>query len=173
MKIAGSEFEVEEMLFLPALVLFFGMIFIGAWNFSADSALFPIMISAPALVFLAVYVLRGLLPPRMQVAITRNDRFAIGKKPEKLAGEGADGAGNPWDAYVIFAFTAMFALLAYLLGFYISAVLSVAAYTALVRHDLARAVPVGLVVAAVALSLIYIFDSAFGHRYAQGLWVSL
>ena len=40
MKIAGSEFEVEEMLFLPALVLFFGMIFIGAWNFSADYPLF-------------------------------------------------------------------------------------------------------------------------------------
>ncbi|MCI2395025.1 hypothetical protein [Aliiroseovarius sediminis] len=170
MKIAGHTFKIEEVLLCLAMAVFFTVILIGSWQFSAESALFPMMLSVPALILVALYAFQGVLPAAVRQAISSSDRFAIGKKPEGVVSEGGDE--NVARVYFVFAFTAAFAVLAWAVGFYLAALLSIATYLTKTRSEISQLTVVAMILAVLALGMIYLFDTAFGHHYGRGAWLS-
>ncbi len=170
MKIAGHNFKIEEVLLCLALAVFFAFILIGARQFSAESALFPMMLSAPALVLVALYAFQGALPAGLRRAISSSDRFAIGKKPDQIASEGSED--DNFEVYFIFAFTAAFAVLAWAFGFYLAALLAIAVYLAKTRSEITRLTVAAVVLIVLAIGMIYLFDTAFGHYYGRGALMS-
>lgn len=170
MKIAGRNFTIEEALLCLVMAVFFAGILIGAWQFSAESALFPLMLSIPALVLVALYAFQGLLPAAVARAISSSDRFAIGKKPDDVPSEGE--SENIADVYFVFGFTAAFSVLAWAIGFYLAALVAIAAYLVRTRSEIGRMAIVAVVLAVLAIGMIYLFDSAFGHYYGRGALLS-
>ena len=174
MKLAGREFTLEELTLCFALLLFFAGIFVGAWQFNADSALFPIMLSVPGLLLLALYMMQGALPDAVQRAISSSDRFAIGNRPGGAPDE--SGTGTPsgkTGVYFIFVFTAGFAVAAWAVGFYLAACLAIAAYLYRSRAEIGGIAVIAGILAVIAFGMIFTFDSAFGHHYAEGAFLSL
>lgn len=171
MKLAGKTFTPEELVLCLALFVFFAGIFAGAWRFNADSALFPIMLSVPGLLLLALYMVQGALPDGVRRAISSSDRFAIGNKPG-ISGE-QDAPPDEADVYFIFIFTAGFAIAAWAVGFYLAACLAIGAYLYRSRAGIGTIPVIAAILAVIAFGMIFTFDSAFGHHYADGALLSL
>jgi hypothetical protein len=183
MKIAGKTFPLEEFVFCVVLIGFFVWIMAGASSYSEEATLFPYMLSIPGLVLMVLYLFRGLLPERLERVITMSDQFAIGKsaatthKPRKTdrgetAGDDGPTVRQLLQPYVIFVFTAGYGVLAWAVGFYAASIAAVLVYVALVRRDVRRAPVIATILLVFALATTAVFDSAFGHHYGRGAFLS-
>lgn len=180
MKFANSTFEYEEVFFILAIAAFFSMVFFGAFDFNREAGLFPIMISAPALLLLLVYIFRGLLPARVGQAISSNDRFAIGKRESadnngvnQQEGANTDKAAFDLRIYYVFGFTTGFTLAAYLFGFYAAVCLLVGVYMLSSRKEISYGSVGGLLLIVGLMAVIYLFDTAFGYHFEEGILLSI
>lgn len=167
MKIAGRDFTREELCFCLGLAVFFGGLLIGARSFHADSALFPIMLSVPALILIALYFFQGLLPQGLRRAIAGRDRFAISRKNDAEKND-AVIEPTPPGVWFIFAFTAGVTLLAWAFGFYVAALLAIVVYLFKSRAAFGAIGLPAVFLALIILGMIFLFDRAFGHYYASG-----
>ena len=176
MKLAGRAFTPEELALCFVFFVFFAGIFAGAWQFNADSALFPIMLSVPGLLLLALYMMQGALPDGVRRAISSSDRFVIGNKPSVSSVSGEHDTKTPPDetgVYFIFVFTTGFAVAAWAVGFYLAACLAIGAYLYRSRAGIGGVPVIAAVLVVIAFGMIFTFDSAFGHHYADGALLSL
>lgn len=183
MKIAGKSFSREELALCLGLMAFFSGILIGAFAYSYEAALFPFMLSVPGLVLMLLYLFRGALSERIERVIMTNDTFAIGMAPEVKTPELKSDDQAPahqdqpsflkaFRPYFVFIYTGGFALLAWAVGFYAASIVAVLTYVAVVRKELEHVAVVGGVILVFALGTTVVFDSAFGHHYGQGEFLS-
>lgn len=138
-------------------VVFFAMIFMGAWHFSMESFIFPVFLSATGLILLLLFVLEPTFMP-IQTHTKQDTKIETSKQNH----DAQNGV------YAVFVYTGIFAGLAYLFGFYIASVASIVLYVYWVRKSFASIASALIILCIVILGLVYMFDTSFGHYYANG-----
>lgn len=71
--------------------------------------------------------------------------------------------------YFVLGFSALFPILAYGFGFYVSTVLSITLYMVVVRRSVRHPVLMGCFLIALLLAFVYVFDLAF--HFERGVWL--
>ncbi len=151
--------KIEKIGLTAFFVLFFGMIFIGSWSFSAESFMFPAFLSGTALIL----VLLSILHPYLPIHTSSNDM------DDAKPGTWQRPTVQKRNMYFIFLYTGVFSVLAYVFGFYIAAVISICGYVYFVRQSFNNNLWALVILCVVVLGLVYVFDMSFGHYYANGV----
>lgn len=140
--------EAREGLFILLLLAFFLFIFTGALSFPADARLFPVVLSAPCI--LSCLVLLG-----RQIRAFRREKTEAAAKPIRLR------------SVFPFAFSALYFLLAYVLGYYLATLLVLLLVPPYLGYRSAKGILVNAVL--VFLLVIVVFNLLLKLRCYPGL----
>ncbi|MBW1613082.1 MAG: hypothetical protein JRJ57_03725 [Deltaproteobacteria bacterium] len=173
MKIGKSFYTVEELLLLIILLGFFIVIFVGSFNYRPAARFFPLLLSIPGTILVLLFLLRGYLPDSVRTLMTGLGGFGIGS-PEGQNHKRVDNqvTTSSRRSYLIFAFTISYILFSYLSGFYFSTLIHLGTYLYATRRIRIYQLITNILLIVVLISLVYVFDVAFGFHFNEGILFS-
>ena len=184
MKPDKPQYHPEELVLVFLLLFFFLSVFIGSFSFRPEARFFPLVLSTPGLVLVALYLIRRFLPETINVIIEGESGFAIGKRDREEIGqqiertESAEADADlrdetdiaPWiKSYLIILFSILYIAVSYLIGFYISTIAALTAYFYISKRRTGRFILGNVLLCVLLLGIVYIFDTAFGHHFGLGV----
>ncbi len=178
MEVAKSKYKIDEFILCLSLAIFFLSMIIGALNFAPSAQFFPLFLCVPGFVLTVLYIFRGWLSPGTVSLMAGSDGF-LERSASSTSGRAADkkrGAEEQFSAskaYMLFGFTYAFMLTAFLVGFYLSILLSLSLYLYVNRTFNAQTFKGNIVLILFLLATVYVFDTAFGYHFNRGLLLSV
>ena len=183
MKPDKPRYNIEKSALELFFLFSFLVVFVGSFNYSPESRLFPLFVSTPGLIMAGLYLVRRVLPQTIRIAmegklensVQARESEEISRKPEEtVAAEQADTdeetkASPTMRSYLIILFSMLYMLLSYLIGFYISTVVLLPVYFYFSNRRTWRSMPGNICLCLLLLAIVYTFDSGFGHHFGVGV----
>lgn len=178
-KIGQAEYSIHEIILLIFSLCFFAMLFIGAFEFGWMGRIFPLGVGGAGLFLTLLYLISGFLPPGFNEVMSRDTEFQLfGLIPEQ--GQEAEvsqkQSSEDWTfkiekSYFVIALFALFIIISWLFGFYISTFIISVTYLSLYgkasRYPL-RSIIYKILLVIILIGGVYIFDLSFGHDFMEG-----
>lgn len=177
MKIAKSEYKIDELILCLCMAIFFLAMIIGAANFAPSAMFFPMFLCIPGFVLIVAYMFRGWLPSKTRSLMAGSDGFlehseGLPADPEDDQDGGADKEISVSKSYMLFGFTYAFILVSFLAGFYLSILIFLSLHLYFSRTFKASALWGNIALILVLLATVYVFDTAFGYHFNEGRLLS-
>lgn len=177
MKIAKSEYKIDELILCFSIAIFFLAMIIGAATFAPSAMFFPMFLCVPGFILIVLYIFRGWLPSRVRRLMAGSEGFL--ERSENMQTAAADAHDDHPEkvftvskAYLLFGFTYAFILVSFLAGFYLSILIFLILHLYFSRTFNRQALGGNVVLILVLCVTVYVFDTAFGYHFSDGILFS-